>query len=121
MAPTPNPTATYTFFPPVEYSLSTSTGSLCVQIEGCHAYEYLKACHENGWPVKIKCLTLLKSNEKVTTQPDPRPPFSMGRFKTALVNWIVANDQSINVIECPEFCDLLLLLRESMLSCDIPH
>ncbi|KAF8521698.1 hypothetical protein JB92DRAFT_3111045 [Gautieria morchelliformis] len=97
-------------YPPVEYSPSTSTGSLHVHIEACHAYEYLEACRENDWPIKIKSLALPKSNEKVTTQPDPHPPFSTGRFKAALVNWIVADDQSINVIECPEFRDLLLLL-----------
>ncbi|KAF8505006.1 hypothetical protein JB92DRAFT_2833181 [Gautieria morchelliformis] len=91
-------------YPPVEYLPSTSTGSLHMQIEACHAYEYLEACHENDWPIKLKSLALPKSH-----------------FKVALVNWIVADDQSINVVECPEFRDLLLLLQESMLSCDIPH
>ncbi|KAF8529951.1 hypothetical protein JB92DRAFT_3092746, partial [Gautieria morchelliformis] len=70
-------------YPPVEYSPSMSTGSLRVHIEAYHAYEYLAACQEKGWPVKIKSLTLSKSDQKVTTQPEPRPPFSTGQFKAA--------------------------------------
>jgi hypothetical protein len=31
------------------------------------------------------------------------------------------HDQSINVVECREFRDLLLLLRESLKETDIPH
>ncbi|KAF8509722.1 hypothetical protein JB92DRAFT_3119585 [Gautieria morchelliformis] len=51
----------------------------------------------------------------------PRPPFSVAVFKAALVNWIVADDQSINVVECPEFRHLVFTLRESLSEKDIPH
>ncbi|KAF8462470.1 hypothetical protein JB92DRAFT_2838992 [Gautieria morchelliformis] len=68
-------------YPPVEYLPSTSTGSLRMQIEACHAYEYLEACHENDWPIKLKSLALPKS-----------------RFKVVLVNWIVADDQLSKLI-----------------------
>jgi hypothetical protein len=77
----------------VEYSPSTSTGSLRVHLEACHAYKYLEVCCEKGWTVKIKSLTLSKNSQQATIQPEPRPPFSTGRFKAALVNWVVADDQ----------------------------
>ena len=68
----------------------------------------------------------------------PRTPFSAGQLLNAMVNFIVANNQvssmtcqyyttnhivfeSINVVECCEFRDLLLLLREDLIDKDIPH
>jgi hypothetical protein len=68
----------------------------------------------------------------------PRPPFSQSQLLKVLVNFIVADDQvriiphqyivvnhitfqSINVVECREFRDLLLLLREDLQDKDIPH
>lgn len=68
---------------------------------------------------------------------DSRPAYSRDGFLTALVRFIVTDDQvstpflgnctwlidfqSINVVECPEFRDLLLLLREDFKDTDIPH
>ncbi|KAF8521349.1 hypothetical protein JB92DRAFT_3111245 [Gautieria morchelliformis] len=51
----------------------------------------------------------------------PRPPFSVATFKAALVNWIVVDDQSINVVECPEFRHLVFTLRESLSEKDLPY
>ncbi|KAF8482363.1 hypothetical protein JB92DRAFT_3132311 [Gautieria morchelliformis] len=51
----------------------------------------------------------------------PRPPFSVAACKAALANWIVADDQSINVVECPEFRHLVFTLQESLSEKDLPH
>jgi len=68
----------------------------------------------------------------------PRPPFSQSQLLKALVNFIVADDQvwsmphqyiainhitlqSMNIVECREFRNLLLLLREDLQDKDIPH
>jgi hypothetical protein len=67
----------------------------------------------------------------------PRPAYNRETFLAALVRFIVTDDQvstlllvdrirliifkSINVIECPEFRDLLLLLKEDLKDTDIPH
>ena len=48
-------------------------------------------------------------------------PFTRTAFHQALINFIVADDQSINVIECWEFRDLILLLRSDLDDKDIPH
>jgi hypothetical protein len=67
-----------------------------------------------------------------------RPPFSQSQLLKAIVSFVVADDQvqsmphqyytanhitfqSINVVECPEFRDLLLLLREDLHDRQIPH
>jgi hypothetical protein len=49
------------------------------------------------------------------------PPFSLPIFHKFLVNFIVADDQSLNVIEVQEFRNLLLLLREDLKDKDIPR
>lgn len=41
------------------------------------------------------------------------PPFTL-----SLLMWIL---QSVNVVECPEFRKLLLLLKEDLDDLDIPH
>ncbi|TFK18325.1 hypothetical protein FA15DRAFT_603484, partial [Coprinopsis marcescibilis] len=51
----------------------------------------------------------------------PIPEFSDETFINALVNFIVANDQSLNVVESVFFCQLLLLLCSKLLDKDIPH
>ena len=77
--------------------------------------------------------------EEGTQDDRPRPAFSRQAFLTHLINFIVADDQvcydvfkahhtdvylvaqSINVIKCHEFRDLLLLLRDDLKDKDIPH
>ena len=68
----------------------------------------------------------------------PRAPFLQSWLLKALVNFIVANNQvqsmlhqyyaanhitfqSMNIVECCEFHDLLLLLWEDLQDKDIPH
>jgi len=67
----------------------------------------------------------------------PRKPFLPETFLQVLISFIVADDQvrcvvfsiflslilfqSINVMECPEFRNLLLLLRPDLADKDIPH
>jgi hypothetical protein len=68
----------------------------------------------------------------------PRPAFSQQTFLHYLINFVVSDDQvhcirfdvffyshyhsqSINVIECREFCDLLLVLHEDLQEKDIPR
>ena len=49
------------------------------------------------------------------------PPFSPSSLHRHLVEFIVADDQSLNVVECNEFRRLLLFLREDLKDTDIPH
>lgn len=49
------------------------------------------------------------------------PSFSLPQLHTHLVNFIVVDDQSLNVVECKEFQHLLLFLREDLKDADVPH
>ena len=48
-------------------------------------------------------------------------PFSLPQLHKHLVNFIVADDQSLSVLECKEFQCLLLFLREDLKDINIPH
>ena len=49
------------------------------------------------------------------------PPFSLSSLHQHLVEFIVADDQALNIVECNEFRRLLLFLREDLKDTDIPH
>jgi hypothetical protein len=68
-----------------------TTGVLHDHLDKCHASEYIDACKTNGWDIKIKSFG--KQHSLSTPDVVHRAVFSMASFKTALVNWIVADDQ----------------------------
>ena len=47
--------------------------------------------------------------------------FSLPQLHKHLVDFIVVDDQSLNILECKEFQHLLLFLREDLEDTDIPH
>ncbi|KAF8882370.1 hypothetical protein CPB84DRAFT_1750912 [Gymnopilus junonius] len=49
-------------------------------------------------------------------------PFSIEKFLDLLQRWVVIDDQSIHILECPEFCDLMLYLGAGKIDDkDLPH
>ncbi|TFK25333.1 hypothetical protein FA15DRAFT_590673, partial [Coprinopsis marcescibilis] len=91
---------------------------------------WVKACNDHKIPITAK-----EAKEHVagyracqgqgSAQDDtpamPIPEFSDETFINALVDFIVADDQSLNVVESVFFHQLLLLLRSELLDKDIPH
>ncbi|PCH40576.1 hypothetical protein WOLCODRAFT_67316, partial [Wolfiporia cocos MD-104 SS10] len=53
--------------------------------------------------------------------PAGRKPFSNEAFLDAICDWVVADDQAINAIECAELRAIFLMLREDLRDTDIPH
>ncbi|KAJ2973106.1 hypothetical protein NUW54_g12126 [Trametes sanguinea] len=51
---------------------------------------------------------------------DRNLPFTQDNLMYFLARWIVADDQSINVVECPEFQDLMFFLRPDLDEGDLP-
>ncbi|KAG2045865.1 hypothetical protein BDR06DRAFT_1015234 [Suillus hirtellus] len=49
------------------------------------------------------------------------PKFSIKEMHRHIMKFIVADDQAISVVECPEFCQLLCLLCQDIKDSDIPH
>ncbi|KAJ6588091.1 hypothetical protein B0H19DRAFT_924346, partial [Mycena capillaripes] len=50
-----------------------------------------------------------------------RTPFSQPAFVDALIEFIVGDDQSINVVENEQLCAVFLMLRSELNDSDIPH
>ncbi|KIL57978.1 hypothetical protein M378DRAFT_188346 [Amanita muscaria Koide BX008] len=107
-----------------KYSENTGTSPLRVHLENHHAAEYIQICHEKGWPMLLpKKRKELEAQAAAMTDnhQSERPTFSHQVFLEHLINFIVADDQSISVIECPEFRRLLLVLRVDLQEKDIPR
>jgi hypothetical protein len=126
----------FTFF------VNTSNAPLRGHLEKYHTDEYVQVCKDNRWPALLPKLwqKITEASIGSSSDPDgqPHPKFSRQTFLHHIINFIVADDQvclnifetylacllpiqSINVIECPEFRDLLLLLRQDLRDKDIPR
>ena len=81
------------FFLINEGSLYFITTVLCSHLEKYHAFGYLEACRLYGWNIKIKSLVQAANDSNPVTHLPPQLPFSIVRFKAALLNWIIADDQ----------------------------
>lgn len=124
------------------YSKKTSNSSLRPHLEKYHVDQYIRLANERGWKIMLPgLLSQAKSQSAapVSANKDEQPvQFDEHLFHKYLVNFIVADDQvcfyfiwswcspfilciqSLNVIECPEFRALLILLRND-LQAKIPH
>ncbi|KAJ7448703.1 hypothetical protein FB451DRAFT_1532285 [Mycena latifolia] len=85
-----------------------------------HSPAYLALIATRKLPNKLPDV-LRKQRQEQRARDMQRIPFSIQAFENELVTVIVSNDLSINLIENPDFRDLLLLLRESLRDEDIPH
>jgi hypothetical protein len=116
--------------------MSTGNTNLKRHIRTYHRALWDANAGKNGW----KNLDSQVSTKSVASQGRPREEFDVEKFHQRLVHFIVADDQvslfyapncvsfltallpqAINVIECPEFRDLLLLLRSDLQDTMIPR
>jgi hypothetical protein len=112
------------------FAVSTSNPNLLFYLENHYKDEYMKACKENGWPMQLAKHKIRLNTEKMLKQttldsslctPTDRVLFTHTAFHRTLINFIVADNQSINVIKCWEFRDLIILLHAELDNKDIPH
>ncbi|KAI0919445.1 hypothetical protein AcV7_006181 [Taiwanofungus camphoratus] len=114
------------------FSTSTSNTSLRVHLERYHEDIYLSKCTEFGWLMQLpkrrerekeaKALSVKAEQLAAINQSGvSRGLFSLSEFHQHLIRFIVADDQSLNVVQCPEFRSLLLYLREDLQEKDIPR
>lgn len=115
--------------------MSTANTNLKRHIRNCHSELWHANAPKHGW----KNLDSQVSTQSLASQGIPREEFDVERFHQRIVSFIVADDQvsefcaliasvshrfiaqAINVIECREFRDLLLLLRSDLQDSMIPH
>ncbi|KAF8586581.1 hypothetical protein K439DRAFT_1614963 [Ramaria rubella] len=111
--------------PKYMYAKKTGNTNLHVHLQTNHRQAYLTCVEEMGWVNMLLDMCHIVGqttlDKHVVEGATSCPCFSQSAFANVLVKFIVADDQSINVIECPEFRTLLLLLREELKDKDIPH
>jgi hypothetical protein len=122
------------------FSGKTSNTSLCPHLEKYHCSPYMQMKALHGWPTNLPGQALQMTTGATPAQViRPTDVFSEQTFHRHLINFIVADDQvcphhlsvyytyvclsfqSLNVLECPEFRTLLLLLRSDLKETMIPH
>ncbi|KAK0184537.1 ribonuclease H-like domain-containing protein [Armillaria mellea] len=115
-----------------DFGLKTSTDVLRRHLLDHHLTSWLTKCDRLGIQV---CSTqkhyqdaiskfYIKHGKQPATSSLNHPecsPFSHEAFIDALIAWIIADDQSINVIESPHLHSIFLMLREELKDSDIPH
>ncbi|OBZ73092.1 Zinc finger BED domain-containing protein 4 [Grifola frondosa] len=108
-----------------DYSPSTSRTGLQVYLENHHEEEYIESCQKFGWKMQLRRQRVREAAQATSAPDGSEPsncmPFTAQSFIRHIINFIVADDQSINVVECREFCDLLLHLRDELHETDIPR
>lgn len=117
------------------YSKTTSTTSLRPHLARHHADLYLRLAKERGWEVQLPGYrSQAQSQAASDASAPPLVQFSEERFQQHLLNFIIADDQvrlyfvcfymsyahisfwikALNLVECPEFCQLLQFLRSGL-------
>ena len=127
--------------PNYTYSQTTGNTNLRKHLRTLHAEEYDKAIAVNGWTYRSSTAvdTPVNTAHSDHNKRGPRdlPSFSPEAFLECLVRFIVADDQvslddfaflhtltslqSIRVVECPEFRQLCMVLRDTLVETDIPR
>ncbi|KAH9055112.1 hypothetical protein EDB83DRAFT_2316248 [Lactarius deliciosus] len=103
------------------YAKSTGISNLRRHLNNLHCTEYDLAAAKYNWPPKLSSQSGVASthNDRKLRNPDI-PPFSPSSFLDHLARFIVMDDQSIRVVECPKFRQLCMVLHETLVNADIP-
>ncbi|KAF8689423.1 Encoded by, partial [Rhizoctonia solani] len=88
------------------------TKGLCEHMEKHHAVSYYTKCREEG----------IQHIHGPKIAPNTPPEFTRAGLVKRLVDWIAIDDQALNVVENPEFRELLLYCGQSAFkNSDVPH
>lgn len=122
------------------YKEKTGNSNLRYHLRTHHGDVYDAAIREHGWDYKLSTNLRGPSTQSLNSRNQRSqdiPSFSPEAFLEYLVRFIVADDQvsandlvvfhiltylqSIRVVECPEFRQLCMVLRETLVDADIPR
>ncbi|RXW21072.1 hypothetical protein EST38_g4780 [Candolleomyces aberdarensis] len=114
------------------YNKKSGTGTMRRHLYGHHCNDWIAECDRRGFKIiaksaqkHVKAYRVMQANLPQAATDDSGcgsiPDFTHEAFIDALVDFIVADDQSINVIESVFFRRLILLLCKELRDEDIPH
>ncbi|KAF8488766.1 hypothetical protein F5888DRAFT_1569975, partial [Russula emetica] len=101
------------------YGPTTANTNLRRHLYQAHAEEYDKAVLEYKWTYKLSSEVGNASTH--AARASQLPSFSPEAFLEHLVRFVVADDQSIHVVECPEFRQMCMVLCKTLVDADIPR
>ncbi|KAJ7833431.1 hypothetical protein B0H14DRAFT_3142591, partial [Mycena olivaceomarginata] len=115
-----------------KFAKLTSTGVLRKHLYEHHIDAWVEGCDQLKIPIKAKEAARfvdtyhMRKHQKTgnTSNSEPgkeRRPFSQEAFVDAIVEFIVGDDQSINVVENEQLRAIFLMLRAELKDSDIPH
>ncbi|KAJ7936657.1 hypothetical protein B0H13DRAFT_1469856, partial [Mycena leptocephala] len=115
-----------------KFSRTTSSGVLRKHLYEHHVDAWVEGCDKLKIPIKAKEAAShvdayrVRKHQKTgaTSNSEPgkkRTPFSQEAFVDAIVEFIVGDDQSINIVENEQLRAILLMLRAELKDSDIPH
>ncbi|KAJ7137399.1 hypothetical protein C8R43DRAFT_893785, partial [Mycena crocata] len=123
--------ATHPHMRATQYSLRTSTGVLRRHLFEHHADAWIAACDQMKISITAKDAQPVieeyrrrqgqPTNESNNHSSNNKRSFSREAFVDAIVEFIVGDDQSINVIENEHLRAIFLMLRSDLKDSDIPH
>ncbi|KAF8491980.1 hypothetical protein F5888DRAFT_1806971 [Russula emetica] len=104
------------------YGPNTGNTNLRRHLRQIHAEEYDGAVLQHKWSYKLSSELGDPSTHDARNKRDPElPSFSPEAFLEHLVRFVVADDQSIRVVECPEFRQMCMVLCKTLVDADIPR
>ncbi|KAF8490064.1 hypothetical protein F5888DRAFT_1593610, partial [Russula emetica] len=104
------------------YGPNTGNTNLQRHLRQIHAEEYDGAVLQHKWSYKLSSELGNPSTHDARNKRDPElPSFSPEAFLEHLVRFVVADDQSIRVVECPEFRQMCMVLCKTLVDADIPR
>ncbi|KAG1856571.1 hypothetical protein C8R48DRAFT_570968, partial [Suillus tomentosus] len=111
------------------YSPTTTTGVLRRHLYEIHADMWIAACDQLKIVITAKCaqpaIGLYRKHHSGTRGPVndniPHAAFSPAAFVDAILEFVVGDDISLNVIESPRLRAIFLMLRQELNDSDIPR
>ncbi|KAG1782525.1 hypothetical protein EV702DRAFT_1192199 [Suillus placidus] len=122
-----------------EYGTKTATGILCNHVLKFYLRVYITELEKHKLKIGAKEVqdlvdcgwTLAQMSKELNQNPeltltlfapvDDIPDFTIDEMHQQLIKFVVVDDQAMNLMECPEFWQLLQLLRKDLRKSDIPH
>ncbi|KAF5358776.1 hypothetical protein D9758_008518 [Tetrapyrgos nigripes] len=98
-----------------------ATGGLTKNIRNHLTTKHSEKFEDAVKTLGLKGADLMNATDRPSARRKPGEPFNSERFLSLLIRWIVVDDQSINVVECQEFRDVLEYIGVDLKDGAIPH
>ncbi|KAF8815028.1 hypothetical protein BYT27DRAFT_7080879, partial [Phlegmacium glaucopus] len=107
-----------------DFSVTTSTSGLRKHLFTDHIAEWITSCDDLNIPITaaaaVEAIRKFRKEPETTPLESERPQYSKEAFIDVIVDFVVGDDLSLNIIESPQLKKIFLLLRQELKESDIP-